>query len=333
MMSSASPTTHASKIQASIAADDAARSGVVASWRRCIARHGLDPNMQSRRSILTESELRQSEERSGPLLAHVMQPLSHLSTTLAPYCMWVGYAAPDGVILAMRARDGDTAHVAQWGLARGVDWSEAVEGTNGIGTCLVEETPLIINSDEHFFSRDSVMTCVVAPIFDHQGRIGGAFNVSLYGPDMAREIRRIVASLVGFAARQVESEHFHAMFPTCRIISLGTSGRSGNALLAVDSDDVVHAATRGARAMLKLSDAHLQAGICANDLLEDPEDGLPSAERAAIRRALVRSGGNVSAAGRALGLSRATINRKLKFHGLNGGNLSSEADAGKRPPG
>ncbi|MBB2205252.1 GAF domain-containing protein [Gluconacetobacter takamatsuzukensis] len=327
-MSLASPATHASRIQASIAADAAARSGVVASWRRCIARYGLDPHAHSSRHVLTESELRRSDEQSGPFLSHVMQPLSHLSTMLAPFCMWVGYADPNGVILAMRAKDGDKAQVAQWGLTRGADWSEAIEGTNGIGTCLVEETPLIINSDEHFFARDMVMTCVVAPIFDHQGRIGGAFNVSLYGPDMERESRRIVASLVASAARQVECDHFHAMFPAHRIISLGTPGRSGNALLAVDSDDVVYAATRAARVMLKLSDARLQAGICANDLLNTAEDGLPSAERSAIRRALIRSGGNVSAAGRTLGLSRATINRRVRYYGLKGSVDSSQDSTG-----
>jgi transcriptional regulator of acetoin/glycerol metabolism len=37
-----------------------------------------------------------------------------------------------------------------------------------------------------------------------------------------------------------------------------------------------------------------------------------------LQRALARSGGNASAAAAALGISRATLYRKLRRHGLSG---------------
>ena len=46
------------------------------------------------------------------------------------------------------------------------------------------------------------------------------------------------------------------------------------------------------------------------------EIDLLEAERGAVRRALARTGGNVSAAARALGVSRATLHRKLHRLGL-----------------
>jgi transcriptional regulator of acetoin/glycerol metabolism len=46
------------------------------------------------------------------------------------------------------------------------------------------------------------------------------------------------------------------------------------------------------------------------------EDDLGRSERAVLQRALARAGGNVSAAAAALGLSRATVHRKLKRLGL-----------------
>jgi transcriptional regulator of acetoin/glycerol metabolism len=43
---------------------------------------------------------------------------------------------------------------------------------------------------------------------------------------------------------------------------------------------------------------------------------LDQAERAALQQALARSSGNVSAAAQALGISRATLHRKLRRLGL-----------------
>jgi transcriptional regulator of acetoin/glycerol metabolism len=46
------------------------------------------------------------------------------------------------------------------------------------------------------------------------------------------------------------------------------------------------------------------------------------AERAALHRALVRSNGNVSKAAKDLGMSRATLHRRLKLLGLHRRNGS-----------
>ncbi|MCA1953463.1 MAG: sigma-54-dependent Fis family transcriptional regulator, partial [Hyphomicrobiales bacterium] len=47
-------------------------------------------------------------------------------------------------------------------------------------------------------------------------------------------------------------------------------------------------------------------------------DGLASAERASLQRALARARGNATAAARNLGISRATLYRKLREFGLRG---------------
>jgi transcriptional regulator of acetoin/glycerol metabolism len=71
-----------------------------------------------------------------------------------------------------------------------------------------------------------------------------------------------------------------------------------------------------------LTDDRIAAGILL-DLLDGAElrdaapDGLAEAERGALRRALLRNRGNVTATARDLGLSRATIKRKLRDHGLS----------------
>ncbi|MFN4168634.1 MAG: helix-turn-helix domain-containing protein, partial [Pannonibacter phragmitetus] len=74
-----------------------------------------------------------------------------------------------------------------------------------------------------------------------------------------------------------------------------------------------------ARKMLGLTDAILAAAPGAAAYLgsaaeEDPR----AAEKAALRRALARAKGNVSAAARDLGISRATMYRKMGQLGLDG---------------
>jgi transcriptional regulator of acetoin/glycerol metabolism len=51
--------------------------------------------------------------------------------------------------------------------------------------------------------------------------------------------------------------------------------------------------------------------------VSSPARDLDQAERAAVQRALARSDGNVSAAAEALGISRATLHRKLRRLDLN----------------
>ena len=67
---------------------------------------------------------------------------------------------------------------------------------------------------------------------------------------------------------------------------------------------------------LKLDDARIAAGLPASDALHEERDergtDLVEAERAALRRVLSRTSGNVSQAATLLGISRATMHRKMK---------------------
>jgi len=87
-------------------------------------------------------------------------------------------------------------------------------------------------------------------------------------------------------------------------------------LLAVDQDDLVLGATRAARLALKLDDHRIAQGLPAADVLQEQRhDGgsdLEEAERSALRRVLSRTNGNVTQAASLLGISRATLHRKMK---------------------
>ena len=68
--------------------------------------------------------------------------------------------------------------------------------------------------------------------------------------------------------------------------------------------------------MLGLTADDIARGIVASDLVEMQADTLDSAEYGVLRRSLLRSRGNVTAAARELSVSHATMKRKIRQHRL-----------------
>lgn len=72
---------HAERVQAAIGSGQAAKSALVASWRRSSRLHQLDPSGTRPPLRLTEPEMRWTIERVGPLFA-LRSP------------QWIGYIRP-----------------------------------------------------------------------------------------------------------------------------------------------------------------------------------------------------------------------------------------------
>lgn len=221
-------------------------------------------------------------------------------------------AGTDGIPLERIGNPTEDRDFAEAGLWTGTNWSEAAAGTNGIGTCIAERRPVLIHRNQHFLSVNTTLTCASAPVHDADGEIVAVLDVSNARLDMTEGMAGLFGHIVTEAARKIEADLFHASFPRARMVLVPGIDRGVGALLAVDADELVIGATRAARTHLGLSDDLAKAPVPVADILdlpahERPEDG----ERAVLSRALARSGGNVSAAARALGLSRATFHRKL----------------------
>ena len=232
-----------------------------------------------------------------------------------------------GIVLEHRVNASDAATFRDWGLWQGTDWSEEAEGTNGIGTCLAEGRQVTIHRDEHFYARNTGLSCMDAPIWGPDGRLLGALDVSSARADHTERWNGLIAAQVNQSARQIEAAFFRASFPGARIISAQT-GEADDALLlvAVDKDDLAIGANRAARRAYGLEKEGKLRPRPASDLFgrEDEVTGFEKAERAAVIRALARAEGNVSAAARALGVGRATLYRRMQRLGIdeNPGRLS-----------
>ena len=314
---------HTDHVRKVIANGDAASSALAASWRRSGRLHALDPASEAPSRRLPAPEIAETQERIGALLRVAQGSLDRLFLAVGGVGCSVLLADRSGVVIDRRGASCDDPTFDAWGLWTGAVWSENFEGTNGIGTCLVEQRALTIHCDQHFFTRNSGLSCTSAPIFDEHGELAAALDVSSCRADLTEGFVRLIATAVGDAARFIEAENFRLAFPKARILLTPAGERIGNSLLAVDRDDLVVGATRAARLALGINSAMLARPMPAADLIgraradsDRSSDDLDAAERAVVQRALARSGGNVSRAAKDLDMSRATLHRKLNQLGL-----------------
>lgn len=313
------PATHSERITRAIASGEAARSALIASWQRSARLHGLDPATNAAPQRLTLTELDSLREAMGHMVSAAQASLDRLFQAVGGVGCSVLLADRNGVPVDRRGAASDDATFRDWGLWTGALWNEAAEGTNGIGTCLAENRPVIIHRDQHFFARNTALSCMSAPIYDEHGELAAALDVSSCRADLTEGFANLISTAVMDAARRIEAENFRHAFGRARIVVAEAGERVGLSLLAVDRDDLVIGATRAARLALGLTDKRIAAAVPAPDLLGASGQGerLENGERAILQRALARADGNVSEAARALGISRATLHRKLNRLGLH----------------
>jgi transcriptional regulator of acetoin/glycerol metabolism len=308
---------HAERVLKLISGNDAASSALAASWRRSGRLHALDPASRTQPQRLTAAQVAEAQDRLGPMLRVAQTSLDRLFLAVGGVGCSVLLADRRGLVVDRRGAAGDDSTFDAWGLWTGAVWSEKLEGTNGIGTCLVEQRPLTIDRDQHFFTRNALLSCTTAPIYDEQGELAAALDVSSCRADLTEGFVRLIATAVADAARAIEAENFRHAFPAARIVLPPASERAGVSLIAVDEGDLVVGATRAARIAFGISAERL--AMPARDLIgggQGDGDRIEAAERAVLQRALARSGGNVSKAAKDLDVSRATLHRKMNQLGL-----------------
>ena len=314
---------HAAKIETAIARDEAARHPLVASWQRSSVLHDLDPGKQRPPERLTKQELNEAQERLGNLIHTSETSLDQLYLAVGDVGCSVVLADRNGVALSRRGAEQDDKTFNKWGLWTGAIWSEESEGTNGVGTCITEERPLTIHKEQHFPTKNAGLSCTAGPIFDHNGDVMAVIDVSSCRADLTAGFSRLISVAVVDTARRIETDHFKDRFAGARILlasdgnksKMPTEATKGAALIAVDQDDLVIGATRCARNIYGLSSADFDNPRSLSSLQGyevDQAHQYAMAKHRVIQQAMANTGGNVSAAARQMGISRATLHRKLK---------------------
>ena len=84
----------------------------------------------------------------------------------------------DGYILEALGDPETFKAAAQVNLIQGACWIEDAGGTNGIGTVLATGRPVQVSGCEHYCQKLHSWTCSAAPLYDENGEISGALQMS-----------------------------------------------------------------------------------------------------------------------------------------------------------
>jgi len=175
---------HADHVQAAVEHGFAAKSAMVASWRRSSFFHRLDPAERNLPRQLTAAEFNLARQRIEPLVRAAQSNLDRLFLAVGGVGCCVLLADRNGVPVDRRGATSDDETFRSWGLWTATVWSEDCEGTNGIGTCLAEQRALTVHRDQHYYARNTLLSCTSAPIYDHEGKLAAALDVSSCRADL-----------------------------------------------------------------------------------------------------------------------------------------------------
>jgi transcriptional regulator of acetoin/glycerol metabolism len=312
---------------------------IAQSWQRCLGM-GLKPDQAVEFDAISAQHMRRVQEASRPLVQAAQPVLVELARAIADIRYFAILTNAQGIVVDVHGpvdrqdrRAGVIARV-------GVDLSEKAVGTTAISAALTELQPVWLHRGEHFFQNNSVYSCAGAPVFGPDGLCAGMLDLT----GIETSERPALKHLVRRSARSIENSWLlssaHAL--VLRLNWPGNQpGDDSDGLLTLDSDGHIVGANPTARQIssweslfdaasrqsgtqelplwsgLRLQTQALQPGQSATQpsAPRPAQDSAPKplkdVQTEMIREAVNQARGNVAEAARTLGISRATVYRKL----------------------
>ncbi|MGC4397490.1 helix-turn-helix domain-containing protein [Hydrogenophaga sp. T2] len=323
---------------------------VARSWRRCL-QQGLDPRHSVNFDPVSAAQVRRAMEASQPLLQAATPVIRSLSRAMAHTRYFAILTDAQGVVIDVNGpvdlHEPSVSRIARLG----VDLSERAVGTTAIGMALTDLQPVWLHRGEHFFDATSIYSCAGAPIWDPDGRCVGMLDLTGVNVTEQPALKHLVSQSARSIENALALARPHHLLlrmnwpgrvlgddsdglvcldadgaitglnrPAADMLCVPTGQEAGHASLyfAAPVESLFDAAT----AHLGAQEVPLWSGLRLQ-VLAQPErraarsapapQGVPlkDFETSMIRKAVDDARGNVMEAARALGISRATIYRKL----------------------
>lgn len=316
------------------------------SWRRCLEQ-GLAPKQRVAFDVVPEQALSRLHEAHHVFVGAARPVMERISRALLSTGYFAILTNEHGVVVDAHGPIDHSDRRAQLITRVGVDLSERAVGTTAIGAALAELKPVWLHRGEHFFDDTGCYSCAGAPIFAPDGRCAGMLDLTGIDAIERTELKHLAAQ----AARGIENALALAMPHRLllRINWPGrTLGSDDDGLLVLDEDGWLLGSNSSARELIpnlqapgsrphcseifatrweslfdeatraqpRAMEMPLWSGLRLSVLPSVPGDNttagsLRDVEIALIRQAVAQARGNVAAAAKTLGISRATVYRKL----------------------
>jgi transcriptional regulator of acetoin/glycerol metabolism len=235
---------------------------ITQSWRRSLTDYGIDPNSREAPHILTTQELLDARGPVEELVALAREENDRLHAIVGKVGYALLFTSPEGVVVDVRGDPMRVDEFAYWGAWKGGVWSENVEGTNGIGTCIAEQRPVTVHRTQHFRTRYGSLSCCGAPVFGPDGNLAAVLDVTSIDPAVSDRSHALALSVTMNSARAIEERLFRETFLRAWVITvLPPSAPAEPFMLAVDEDQRILGADRSARAILGLDSALIARGL------------------------------------------------------------------------
>lgn len=176
---------------------------ILDSWVRCM-QAGLDSRAPAPIAVVEAADLARRRERAEVTRRLARAELETLAQQIAGSNFLLAFADPDGVILDLYCDNRFSMSGSDSDILAGSCWTEAVAGTNGLGTALATGRSVAVTGLEHYYLRLGDLSCTAMPVRDAHGAIAGALDASSYFESRQRHTQ----ALVQMAATSMENGLF-----------------------------------------------------------------------------------------------------------------------------
>ena len=183
-------------------------AAAIAESHRRSRQHGLESQFQADYGPAAKGELESVREESQFLFQHAAPVMETLYDQIMNTHSMVLLTSSRGMVLHSLGDTDFLEKATRVALMPGVDWSEEQKGTNAIGTALYEQEALTVHGQQHFLSANQFLTCSCAPIFDPQGQVIGALDVT--GDHQSYHHHTL--ALVRMSAQMIENHMYADVF-------------------------------------------------------------------------------------------------------------------------
>lgn len=227
---------------------------LVASWRRSLSEHRIDPGLTSDPRVLTGGALRELRDRYESFARIGRHAVSSLHAHVRDMGYCVLLTDGDGATVVYEEVPGMEHDFRRAGFRPGTCWSEQSEGTNGVGTSIMDRAPTLVHRGDHFRAHNITFTCSAAPVFSPNDDLIAVLDASALSSPADKQSQSLVFKLVVDHALAIENAYFCEVNSKHWILQLGHSPDFVDVrveyLIAFDQEGRVVAANRKAREVL-----------------------------------------------------------------------------------